>query len=447
MSTVRPPSAIVEAGRYFFAAPRFTAALTHLIIATELGSLFLQQLIGWPGLLGILSTLVLLAAVSLVAKQREIEWHGLLPISLLVFVTWAGASVFWSQYQWATFGSVVYFGAVTMLGIYVALVRDTIQIARAFGDVLRVALVLSLALEIVSGLLIDSPIRLLFIQGNLDVFGPLQGIFGRRNQFGIVALVALVTFGTELLTRSISRRLGIASISLAAICLILARSPVAGGAVVVLALAAGALAVVRRIKVEHKPYWQAGIAAATIAAIATAWALRTPIITALAGTNELSLRLKLWQQIRSLIPVNNLQGWGWVGHWRQDVHPFEAFLNYRDSTPTSGLNAFLDVWFQVGLIGLLLFIGLVGLAFVRSWLLASKQRSIVYAWPALMLVVLISTALFESSILYEFGWLAFVICCVKAAHELSWRRAFAATEPQAPTMTKSQAPPETDQGS
>jgi hypothetical protein len=434
VSTIKTPPAIVEAGRYFCAAPRFTAALTQLIIATELGSLFLQQLIGWPGVLGILATLVLLATLSLMAKQREIEWHGLLPISLLVFVTWAGASVFWSEYQWVTFGSVIYFAAVTMLGIYVALVRDTIQIARAFGDVLRVALVLSIALEIFSGLLIDSPIRFLFIQGNLDVLGPLQGIFGRRNHFGIVALLALVTFVTELLTKSISRRLGVGSVALAALCLVLSRSPIAGGALAVLALAALALYVLRRARAEHKPYWQLGLAAVTITAIATAWALRTPIITALAGTGELSLRLKLWQQLRSIIPLNNLEGWGWVGHWRHDVHPFEAFVNFYDHTPTSALNAFLDVWFQLGLVGLLLFIGLIALAFVRSWLLASKQRSIVYTWPALMLVVLISTALFESSILYEFGWLTFVVCCVKAARELSWRRAFAATGVEGPAQ-------------
>ncbi|MEO7122646.1 MAG: exopolysaccharide production protein, partial [Lacisediminihabitans sp.] len=251
MSTIKPPPAIVEAGRYFFAAPRFTAALTHLIIATELGSLFLQQMIGWAGLLGIVATLLVLASLSLLAKQREIEWHGLLPISLLVFVTWAGASVFWSQYRWATLGSVVYFGAVTMLGIYVALVRDTIQIARAFGDILRIALVLSLALEIISGLLIDSPIRLLFIQGKLDDLGPLQGIFGRRNQFGIVALLALVTFVAEFLTKSISQWISIGSISVAGVCLILARSPIAGGAVVVLGLAALALYVLRRVRAEH----------------------------------------------------------------------------------------------------------------------------------------------------------------------------------------------------
>lgn len=433
MSTIQSPPAIIEAGRYFFAAPRFTAVLTHLIIATELGSLLLQQLVGWAGVVGILSTLVVLASLSLMAKQREIEWHGLLPISLLVFMAWAGASLFWSQYQWATFGSIVYFGAVTMLGIYVALVRDTIQIARAFGDILRIALVLSLALEIFSGLLIDSPIRFLFIQGKLDDLGPLQGIFGRRNQFGIVALLALVTFGAEFLTKSISRWISIGSMTIAVLCLALARSPIAGGAVVVLGLAALALYVMRRVRSEHQRYWQVGLAALTITAIAIAWALRTPIITALAGTGELSLRLKLWQQLRALIPLNNLQGWGWVGHWRHDVHPFESFLNFYDRTPTSALNAFLDVWFQVGLIGLLLFIGLIALAFVRSWLLASKQRSVVYAWPALMLVVLISTALFESSILYEFGWLTFVICCVKAARELSWRRAFAASEPKPAT--------------
>jgi hypothetical protein len=427
VSDIKSPPPLIEAGRYFFAAPRFTAALTHIIIATELGSLFLQQLIGWAGLLGIMSPLVLLAAVSLMAKQREIEWHGLLPISLLVFVTWAGASIFWSQYQWATFGSLVYFGAVTMLGIYVALVRDTIQIARAFGDILRIALVLSLALEILSGLLIDTPIRFLFIQGNLDHFGPIQGIFGRRNQLGIVALIAIVTFGTELRTKSVSRMLGVGSLIVAGACLLLARSPIAGGAAVILGIAALALYGLRRAKSEHRRYWQLGLGAATIAGGAAAWALRTPIIVAFSASSELTARLHLWQELRSLISLDNLLGWGWVGHWRHDVHPFEAFSNFSDRTPTSGLNAFLDVWFQLGLAGLCLFVGLVALTFVRSWLLASKQRSAVYVWPALVLVVLLSTALVESSILYEFGWLTFVVCCVKAARELSWRRAFAAT--------------------
>jgi O-antigen ligase len=87
------------------------------------------------------------------------------------------------------------------------------------------------------------------------------------------------------------------------------------------------------------------------------------------------------------------------------------------------LNAFVDVWFQLGFIGLILFVGMVGLTFSRSWLLAGRRRSIVYAWPAAVLVALGIMSLAESSILAEFGWLCFVICCVKASKELSWRTA------------------------
>jgi hypothetical protein len=79
------------------------------------------------------------------------------------------------------------------------------------------------------------------------------------------------------------------------------------------------------------------------------------------------------------------------------------------------------VYFQLGLIGFLAFLALVGLAFVRSWLLASHKRSLVYVWAPLILVTLLATSAAESTILFEFGWLLLVICSVKAAQSLSWR--------------------------
>lgn len=433
MTQVPPPHQLFAAGKNFFGSPRFAAALTLTIIGSELGALLLQELIGWAGLLGILAVQVVFASLSFLARREGIEWHGILPISLLVFVGWAAISVFWSQYQWATFGSVVYLGATTMLGIYIALNRDTIQIARAFGDVLRVALVLSFVLEIFSGVLIDAPLRFLGIQGNLAEFGPVQGIFGNRNQLGVIALIAIVTFGTELRTQSVRRGVSIGSLALAGLLLLLTRSPIAFGGFIIVLVAALALFGLRRVPAESKRFWQIGLLAATITVAVVAWAARTPIITALSASNELNRRLALWRPMRTLIPAHELEGWGWVGHWRQDVPPFQVFPNYFDRMPTSGLNAYLDVWFQLGLIGLFAFVGLVGLTFIRSWLLASRQRSFVYAWPALVLVVLLTTALAESSLLVEFGWLTFVVCCVKAARELSWRKAFAATgAPAAP---------------
>ncbi|MCU1515251.1 MAG: exopolysaccharide biosynthesis protein [Microbacteriaceae bacterium] len=414
----------LDAAEQFFASPRFASALTQAIIGTEIASFFLQRLIGWPGLLGILTTLVVLAAISLLARRHALQWNGLLPISLLVFVGWAAISIFWSQYQWATFGSVVYLGAVTTLGIYIALVRDTIQIARAFGDVLRLVLVLSLALEILAGVLIDSPIHLFGIQGHLDILGPLQGIFGTRNQLGIVALIALVTFGTEFRTKSVSRGLGIGSLAIALLLLLLSRSPVALGSLLVVGLAAVALYGLRRASLESKRFWQFGLLIATIAVAGIAWAARTPIIAVFSANAEVNLRLRLWNEVRGLIPFHALEGWGWTGAWRPDIPPFNAFVGDGATAPASALSAYIDVWFQLGFVGLVILIGLVGLTFVRSWLLASKQRSFVYAWPALVLVALITTGLAESSLLVEFGWLTFVVCSVKAARELSWRRAF-----------------------
>lgn len=432
MSLAPPRHPAFSLGAHILGSPRFSAALTLTIIGAELASLLTREIIGWAGSLAILTGLVVLASLSLLAQREAIEWHGLLPISLLIFVGWAALSVFWSQYQWSSLGSIVYLLAVTLLGIYVALVRDTIQIARAFGDVLRVALVLSVVLEIFAGVLIDSPIPFLNIQGDLANFGPIQGIFGTRNQLGIVTLVALVTFGTELRTRSVPRAQSIASLVLAVVVLIFARSPIAIGGFLVLVVAAVALYGLRRVPPERKRFWQFGLLALTITIGIVAWAARTPIINALSASSELNTRLAIWRLLRLLIPSHNLEGWGWVGQWRQDLSLFAVFPNYFDRTPTSGLNAYLDVWFQLGLIGLFSFVGLVGLAFIRSWLLASRQRSIVYSWPALVLVVLLTTGLAESSLLMEFGWLTFVVCTVKASRELSWRKAFAATGNPAP---------------
>jgi hypothetical protein len=48
---------------------------------------------------------------------------------------------------------------------------------------------------------------------------------------------------------------------------------------------------------------------------------------------------------------------------------------------------------------------------------------VVYVWAPLVLVALLATSVFESSILVEGGWLLLVVCTVKASQGLSWRNA------------------------
>jgi O-antigen ligase len=415
----------VPAGiRTFFESAQLANALSLTIVGTAFATYAIRSMAGWAGLLSILGTLGLLAAGSTIARRRAIEWEGLLPISILAFVGWCGVSIIWSGYQWATLAAVIYQVVFAFLAVYLALVRDSIQVVRTVGDVLRVLLSVSLALEVLSGLLIDMPIKFLGIEGDLAQGGPIQGIFGSRNQLGLVALIALVTFLVELRTRSVLRGRAAFSIALAAVCVLLSSSPVIAVVLVLVLVAVLALYLLRKVKtVEHRLYWQIALGVFALAAGITAWLVRVRIVELLSAGNVLKVRYDVWIQMWNLIPANQLQGWGWIGFWRGGIPPY-AIIDANTGAPhENGLNAYLDVYLQVGLIGLILFVALVVLTFSRSWLLASNKRSVIYVWPPLVMVALMATGMAESSLLIESGWLLLVLCSVKAAQGMSWRNA------------------------
>src|SRR3954469_4517902 len=165
---------------------RLAHALATVGIALGAGAFFLQRTLGWAGFLAETVVALGLMLLSFLARQEEVRWRALLPISLLLFLVWAAASLIWSGYQWATVAGVIYLVVFTLIGLFVAISRDTIQIVRAFGDVLRVVLALSLGVEIFSGILIDMPLPFLAVHGNLGSLGPISGIEESRDQLGLV---------------------------------------------------------------------------------------------------------------------------------------------------------------------------------------------------------------------------------------------------------------------
>ena len=415
-----PPAVPAPLSR-LFASPRFASALTLVIIGFAFGTTTLRALIGPPGVVGVLVGLVVLAAFSLTARRAGVDWHGLLPISIMVFVGWCALSVIWSGYPLHTLSASLYQLAFTFLAIYIALARDTIQVVRATGDVLRLLLGVSLALEVLSGLLLDLPIAFLGIQGNIADLGPVQGIFGSRNVFGLISLLAAVTFTVELLSRSVRRGLGIGSVALAVFGLLLTRSPVILVVALFVGIAALALTWLRRTPAESRWRLQISLLGATVLTGLIAFAARGRIVEQLNAGSEFEARYTLWREMLRLATLNPLEGWGWAGLWPADVTPFGWLSFVTERLQTSGLNAFIDVYLQVGLVGLVSFLALVLLAFWRSWLLASDKRSLVYVWSPLVLVILLVTSAAESNVLVDFGWLLLLICAVKAAQGKSWR--------------------------
>jgi len=407
----------------FFRSRPFSAALVTAGIFVITTNFLWVRLTGWAGYLAALTLLVLLMGLVLLARRDEIEGIVVPPISLLVYLAWATLSIVWSAYQWATAGGLAYLYSVTAVGLFIAFTRDTIQIVRSTADAIRWALGLSLGIELLSGLIIDTPIAYLNVGGHLANLGPLSGIMQTRNQLGVVAIVGAISFATELRTRSVSRLVGVPSLTMAGLCILLTRSPVIIITAGFVLMAAAVLYGVRRVRPERRQNWQFVIFGVVVVGLTVAWFSRGWVISITNAGGQLDYRLRVWNKILEFLGSSWLQGWGWTGRWRPDIAPFSAITTSADHPPGSALNAYLDVLFQLGWVGLIIFVGMLGLAFARSWLLAGRRRSIIYAWPALMLVALILISLMESSILVEFAWLIFVICCVKASQELSWRTA------------------------
>jgi hypothetical protein len=428
VSTPQPTAEWRTLIRQIGASPRLAQMLATTGIGIAALAYPLQRLLAWPGLIGAVGVLLVLMTASFLCRRDQVEWTGVLPISLLSFLGWAAVSLIWSQYQWATLGGLMYLMAFTLIALYISLTRDSIQIVRAAGDVLRVVLAASLAMEVFSGILIDAPIPLLSIGGHLASGGPISGIVATRNQLGLLAIIGAITFATEHRTRSVSRVVSVSSLVLAGLCILFTQSPVVFGTATMVGLAAAALYGLRRVRADRRQVWQLIVLGVAVIGAAVAWLARTPIVETLNGGGALTYRLELWNKVFDVVRLNYLQGWGWVGRWRPELGPFSSLTTAADRPAQSALNGYLDVWFQLGLVGLAIFVGMLGLAFVRSWLLAGRRRSIVYAWPAVVLVALLISSLAESSVLAEFGWLAFVICCMKASQELSWRRALTAPD-------------------
>ncbi|MFK4762941.1 O-antigen ligase family protein [Microbacterium sp. ZW T5_45] len=413
---------IAEHGiRRLLGSAEMARAYAVTVLAAVFSSYAIARMSSQVTLATIIGLLCVVGAAILWVRREELSLLRLAPTSLLIFLTWALVSLVWTTDKGDTVAGWLALVGYGFLAIAVGHLRDTLQTVRALGDTLRALLVVSLVLEILSGILFDIPFRFLGIQGNLAVGGPVQGMFGSRNMLGFVVVIALITFVIEWRSQSVSARLAIPSISLAALLAVLSSSPT----VIVLAVCVGvtavALTIVRHTPAERRGLVQGVLAALVTMALIAAFSLRHAIIRLLDAGSDFSMRGSLWNMILDYTPLHPVQGWGWFGAWRPAEYPFWNINFKLDEHHASALNAYFDVLLQLGAAGLVLFLLLGGVAIVRSWLVASARRSIVYAWTPLMLVALAVESMFESFTIVGAGWFMLVLCALRAGQSRSWR--------------------------
>ena len=411
------PPALVELLR--------SAAFARAFALTTVGAAFagftLERITSHVTYISVIAGLCVLAVAMLIARRRELSILRLAPTSLLIFLAWALVSVIWTRDAPKTLLGWIGTAAFALLAVAVAHVRDTLQTARTLGDVFRWLLAISLGLEILAGILWDTPIPLLGISGSITELGPVQGVFGTRNALGFVAVIALITFLVEWRTASVRPGLSVFSVVLAGVLAVLSDSPTVLVIGVVVAVAATALGLVRQAPPGGRTVLQWTLGAALLLALAVLYVARGPVVAFLGAGSDFSNRATLWSTILDYVRSYPVQGWGWYGPWSGSEFPFLAINVSLRQDHASALNAYFDVLLQLGWLGLLLFVFLCGFALVRSWLDASERRAIVYTWTPLVVITLLVDSMFESFTLHSFGWFMLVLCATRAGLSRSWR--------------------------
>lgn len=397
----------------------------------------IEHTAGLATLATMITGLCVVGVAILVVRRAELSLLRLVPTSIVLFIAWAGVTLLFPSGNAQSPASWVALVGFAIVAVVVAHVRDTLQTVRALGDVLRTLLTLSAFVELLSGVLLDMPFPFIQVQGNIALGGPVQGIFGTRNLLGLVAVIALVTFVIEMRTYSISRGLGIYSLVLGGGLAALSASPTVIVLCLAVAVSSGVLAIVRHTSAQARDRVQWVLGSIIVVGLGAAWALRGTIVSMIGAAQDVADRGDLWASILLYVRARAWQGWGWRGPWNPEdptAFPYNA-INSAGTHHASALNAYLDVLLQLGVVGLVLFLTACTVALVRSWLVASDRRSVLYAWTPLILVTLLVDSLFESFTLVSIGWMMLVLCSVRAGQSRSWRENIdAARSPETPGL-------------
>lgn len=415
---------------------RFLTGYAVLALFTVLAGDAWRYSISWYGFGAVAVGLTVTSIVLLVrAKSR---WHvSALPYPLLAFLALALASIAWSYYPGASAIGITLQFVTTLVALPIALLLDWPQLLAVIGRALRIILALSLLFELVVGVVVRRPVLPLWVDyGGADVpdafywtraelftGGRIQGIVGNANTLGMLALLALIVFGIQLASRRVERAPGIAWLALAALTIALTRSATVTVAIAGVAAVLAALLLVRLTTTPRvRAVVVATFAAASVIGTAFVAIFGRGLLGLLGKSEDLTGRLDIWDAVIALAQQRPAFGWGWVSYWAPWVEPFSDLAIRKGVRYLQAHNAWLDVWLQLGIVGVVILALLVVSSFSRSWSLAvdrpqhapgsTDSYTALSLLPLLILSALIVQSAAESRLLIEYGWVLLVVVAV-----------------------------------
>ncbi len=383
--------------------------------------------VGWWGW-GIVLAAVLTGVVTLLIKNRSTAIFKEIPLPLYLLLAWMALSTIWSAYPGFSALATLAQLLTTLVAIFLAALFSWRHLLRIFANVIRFTLISSLLFEFIAAAIVHGPIAPIFknyegdvppapafywTQGHLFDGNRIQGIVGNSNLLAYVAMLGVVIFFVEYLIVGTSRWLSAASLVLSVGAIWLAKSAGVGFAMAAIAISAivSFAAEGKDRATRHKYYRVAWASAGTVAVIVLFY--RAQVFELIGKSPDMTGRSGIWKIVLHLIEQKPWLGWGWISYWVPGVKPYDGLVVINNVPYFQAHNAYLDVWLQLGIIGLLIFAALLVVSFVKIWRLAVRHTSALYLWPILILIGLLVWSLTESRMLIESGWLILTLLAVK----------------------------------
>jgi exopolysaccharide production protein ExoQ len=394
---------------------------------------FWRYLLSWWGWGAIILIFVTLAVVELVRSRVDVRR---LPILLLATLALMALSIAWSAYPGASALGVVATLATTFYAVFLATCFTWAELVDALARALRIVLVLSLLFELVVAVFVRGPVLPLWVDhSGLDEIpkafywsrdllfdgGRIQGIVGNAN---ILAMAALLSLIAEI-ARRVAGRGSFAGfviwVLLAVGVLGLTRSSTVLIAAAVVAVVCLAAWFARRGSGVRRVATAIGLLALTAGSAVAALIFRGPVLELLGKSADLTNRLDIWAIVADLAGQRPFAGWGWVSYWAPWVEPYNDLVVIKGVTYLQAHNAWLDVYLQLGILGLVV-VGLFALTTIaRTWVYALDGPRDSALVPMALLVAVLVQGLAESRLLIEIGWAILVLVSIRTATN-RWER-------------------------
>lgn len=388
----------------------------------------------WVGA-GVLWALVAAWGVTVLVRARPPITRT--PRSLWFFLAWCLVSLVWSHWRPATLASITVQFICAAMAFTVASTLTWRRILDALSLAMRWVVMLSLLFEAVVAVFVRHPIAPIwtdygdrkipdafyFSRAELFTGGRIQGLPGNANLLAMVALLAAIAVAVQFAEGRISRNRTIGWLVVAAAVLLLTRSSTVLAGALVVAVALLVALWIRRVPTERRtPRYLVVLGGAVVVGV-VGFLARGTVSELLGKGADATGRGQIWERVLGLIDVHPVVGWGWIGYWWPSIPTLADLAHRKGVTYLQAHDAYLDVWMQTGVIGLVLFAVYVVTTLSRSWssatrigydaALAPRPFDPVSLLPLLVVVALLVQSVAESRLLYQGNWVLFALIAIK----------------------------------